>query len=111
MLFVCGVADKRTGLRNIFSGNTQPCGTVRQLANFTPGGAVRDEYDWGESAIPDAAIRTAWAILSSVTTYATANRLAEEYARDVVLKMEPGWMWMLFSEEIKLWLQARVKVA
>jgi hypothetical protein len=110
MLFVCGVADKR-GLRNIFSGTTQACGTVRQVANFTPRGADSYEYDWGESALPDAAVRTARAILSSVTNYATASRLAEEYAQDVVMQMESGRMWMLFSGEIELWLQARVKVA
>lgn len=111
MFFVCGVADKRTGLRSIFSGTTQKHGTVTQVENYTPRGATKDEYDWGEFATLEAATRTAEAVLLSVTNYATAARLAEEFAQEIVLRMESDRMWMLFSGEIELWLHRRVKVA
>jgi hypothetical protein len=111
MFFICGVVDKRTGLRNIFSGATHGKGTVRQIENFTPVGVRKDQLDWGEEAIFDAAARTAFLILSSVTNHTTARRLADDYAKDVVMKMEPGRMWLLFNGDIESWLQGKVKVA
>lgn len=111
MFFVCGMVDNRTGLRNIFSGATRGKGTVRQVENFTPVGVRKDTYDWGENASFEAAVRTAYLILSSVTNHATAIRLADDYAQDVILEMEPGRMWLLFNGDIESWLQGKVKVA
>jgi hypothetical protein len=105
------MVDKRTGLRQIFSGATRGKGTVRQVENFTPVGVRKETFDWGEDAMFEAATRTAYLILSSVTNHATATRLADAYAHDVVLKMEPGRMWLLFNGDIESWLQGKVKVA
>ena len=108
MEFICGVVD-RDGCRRIFSAESKPTlENIDDLGTQTP----FMFYEWGPAASVEGSVRTAKAILSSVTNREEVFVHARRYAEDVVRgRLGTDRMWILPVSEVELWLTENRKVA
>lgn len=105
MLFVFGVIDKSSGRRRVISGDARP--SVAHLTELTANLSDR-AADWGPSASPRSAQRTASLILNCVVDTHTARALSRRFADEVIRSMSDNKMWLIPFSEITEWLTEKM---